>query len=107
MIYLATPYSDPDPSVMTRRAVTAAQMAWDLAKVGNVVYSPIAHWHYVVENIEEEAPRDFGFWRMQCMDMLERADVLMVYTLPGWDKGKGVKAEIDYAHKLGIEVVYL
>ena len=99
MIYLASPYSHPDPAVMQRRfedvrAVTAA-----LLRRGEIVYSPIVHGHAIAT--AHELPTDHDFWLRHCFAMLERADNLHVLMLDGWKESKGVQAEIDWwkAHR--------
>ena len=38
--------------------------------------------------------------------MIKRMDTLRVLMLPGWDRSKGVAAEIAEAERLGIPVFY-
>ena len=53
LIYLAAPYTDPDPEVSALRAAQAAYAAAMLmSRYGFVVFSPITHGHAVVEQTE-------------------------------------------------------
>ena len=45
MIYLASPYSHPDPSVREQRFQNACRIAAELMRSGRIVYSPVAHSH--------------------------------------------------------------
>src|ERR1035437_6004172 len=96
MIYLASPYSDPDPAVMASRhkqmlSITAAYMRSFLP-----VFSPIVHCHELA--LTHSLPTDFEFWKNYCLDMLHASAVLYVIKLPGWEDSKGIKAEVAYAH---------
>ena len=95
MIYLASPYSDPDQSVMVRRFEDACEAVAHLTNSGKTVYSPIVHFHPVA--IRHQLPRDFAFWREVNFNMLDRASKLYVLMLDGWRDSVGVQAEIDRA----------
>lgn len=47
MIYLASPYSHPDPAVEELRFEAACEAACKLMQQGHHVFSPIAHTHPV------------------------------------------------------------
>lgn len=105
MIYLASPYTDPDIFVMERRYERNLEMLAHLTRKGHVVYSPIVHFHPCA--CEHDLPRDFAFWSRINFWMLGRSDSLYVLKLDGWEESKGVEAEVDYMKKLGRQVVYL
>ena len=105
MIYLASPYSSPDPAVMQDRYERALAVAAMLTNKGQVVYSPIVHYHPMA--CVHDLPRDFSFWAKINFWMISRADSLYVLKLGGWQESVGVAAEIDYARKMRKQVVYL
>ena len=105
MIYLATPYTHPSAEVRGLRfqAVTAAAGA--LMRRVSVVYSPITDGHVIHE--ATGLPEEWEFWRRQSLGMLDRADMLAVLELAGWQTSTGVKEEIAFAEGRGIPVVWL
>ena len=105
MIYLATPYSDASPNVMSARFVLACKVAGELLDRGEVVFSPIAHGHPI--SLYSGAARDWRFWANSCREMIGLASKVIVVRMPGWDKSKGVAAEIAIALELGKPVEYM
>lgn len=102
-IYLATPYSDPDPSVRQVRYETACIVAAELMSRGRIVFSPVAHSHGIALHGVLN-PLDRPFWLAQDMPHLLDSDVLLIVHMPGWDQSEGIKAEVAAANKHGIEV---
>lgn len=102
MIYIASPYSDPDPKVRARRFDAAVRHAGAVMRGGAVAFSPIVHGHPISERVG--LPRTWEFWEKQCVEMLRYADSLHVLKIPGWDKSKGVRAEITLAKALNIPI---
>lgn len=103
MIYLASPYSHPDPDVREQRFEAACAAAAALLRAGHRVYSPIAHSHPLTRY---GLPGDWAFWERHDRWYLERCDEVVVLMLEGWDSSEGVQAEIDYATRLGKPVWY-
>lgn len=104
MIYLASPYAHPDPVVMQQRFHQVCQATAALLRQGQVIYSPIAHNHYLACNFE--LPRTWDFWAGLDLPMLELADEIHVLMLDGWRDSRGVAAEITHAEELSKRVVY-
>lgn len=102
MIYLASPYTDPDPVVMEQRFDAVCRKAGELMNSGEVVYSPIAHTHPIA--VRAELPRDWEFWQRFDREMLRCASEIRILKLPGWETSKGVRAERAIASELGIPV---
>ena len=103
MIYLASPYSHPDPGVRTTRYRQAAWHAVRLMQDGRLVYSPIVHSHPLsVLGL----PGDWPFWADHNRAMLAACQTLVVLTLPGWEHSKGIAAELALAAELEIPVEY-
>lgn len=103
IIYIACPYSDPDPNVRRRRFAEVNLLAARLIREGEVVYSPISHSHPITET---GLANDWSFWQRQDLAMLKVCSSLLVYCLPGWDLSTGVRAEIDAANKADMPVVF-
>ena len=111
LYYIASPYtalgfSDKEKSkVMTKRFKEVSDVTIELLNKGLYIFSPIAYNHPITRF---NLPTDWGFWEGFDKSFLERCSpILLVLTLPGWDKSVGVKAEIEFAIGLGFEVLYL
>jgi len=94
MIYLASPYSHPDPRMREERFRVACQAAAKLMRNGEVVFSPIAHGHCIAQH---GLPTDWRFWERHDREQLMRCDEVVVLTMDGWRESEGVQAEIRIA----------
>lgn len=103
MIYLASPYSDPDPDVRERRYQEACRAAARLMQDGDVVFSPIAHGHAIAAN---GLPHRWSFWKRFDIEHLRRCDEVVVLMIDGWQQSEGVRDEVQIAEKLGKPVRY-
>jgi Domain of unknown function (DUF1937) len=104
MLYLATPYSHPDPAIREGRFHAACRATAALMSAGDVVFCPIAHSHPLVDH---GLPTGWAYWEHVDREFLQRCDELLVLTLPGWEESVGVAAEIQIANELGKPVGYL
>ena len=104
MMYLASPYSDPDPAVRHHRFREVCRHAARMMREGEMVYSPIAHSHCIARF---GLPIDWGFWEAHSRAMLSRCDSVAVLHLDGWDRSVGVRREIEIATTLGIPVRHI
>lgn len=95
MIYIASPYSDPDPKVRQQRYEIVRNLCGIYINRGLVIYSPIVHNHPIAETCE--LPRGFGFWQYFDLHILNLCEGLTVLCIPGWEDSKGVQAEISFA----------
>ncbi len=101
MIYLASPYSDPDPIVRKARYEAACDRAARMLAEGQLVYAPVVYGHALAER---GLPGDWAFWEQHNHAMLSRSTSLLILTLPGWQESVGVRAEIAIARSLGLPV---
>ena len=104
-VYLAVPYSDPDPEVRRMRFELANEMAARLLEEGFNVLSPISHSHPISLYIGNS--NDGDFWCENSLAFLECCDEMRVYCLPGWRESRGIAREIEFAKSHGIPVTYL
>ncbi len=104
MIYLASPYSHPDPTVRERRFREACRAAAQFMRTGQAVFSPIAHGHCICTY---GLPTDWRFWEPFDRHQLARCDEVVVLTLDGWRESVGVQSEIRIAAEYGIPVRYV
>lgn len=105
LIYLACPYSDPDPAVMEDRFNRVNIVAAYLMGQGLHVYSPISHTHPIAK--VGELPRGWGYWKDYDTAMISRCNEIYVLKLDGWTESKGVAAELKIADDWGVPVRYL
>lgn len=104
-IYLASPYSHPDPAIREERWHAACRASAALMKAGRIVFSPIAQTHPMA--LLGDLPLDFEFWQDYNRAWIEACSRLIVLTLDGWRESVGVRGEIAIAKELGIEIEYL
>ena len=105
MIYLASPYSHPVPTVRRRRFKAVCRAAAVMLKKGLMVYSPIVH-SVPIAACGLDA-MDHDFWMHVDRPFLDWCSSVTVLMLPGWDVSKGVAAEIKIATTAGKPVSYL
>lgn len=104
MIYLASPYSHPDPVVREERFRAACRATAALLRAGEVVFSPIVHSHPLVGFT---LPTAWAFWERIDRVYLERCDEVVVLMLDGWNESVGVREEIGIARRAGKRVRFL
>ena len=102
MIYVASPYSDPDPGVQHQRYLDVSYAVVQLMQQKIPAYAPIVHCHELALNFN--LPGDAEYWQEYNTAFLNKADAVYVVKLPGWDKSKGVRQEIELAWALDIPV---
>ena len=104
MIYVGSPYSDPDHLVREDRAFQVERFAARYVQRGHVIYCPIASWHHVAQKFT--LPTDFQFWQQLNFGMLRFASELWVLRLEGWEKSVGLAGEMDVARDLYISLIH-
>jgi hypothetical protein len=104
-IYLATPYSHPDPTVREARFRVVNAVAAQLMRAGHHVFSPISHCHPIA--LAGELPTDWKYWEAYDRGFLEWADEMYIVAQEGWAESAGVRAEILLVRKLGKAIRYL
>jgi len=104
VIYLASPYSDPDPRVREERFHAACRAAAELMRAGKLVFSPIAHTHPIVKY---GLPKGWEFWQAYDREHLEACEEVLVLMLDGWMQSVGVLGEIRIAEELGKPVSFI
>lgn len=107
LLYLASPYSHPDPAVKERRFRDACRIAGRLMKAGHQVFAPIPHSHSIEQHFEDGQVEGMAFWLEQDFAVLQRCSKLVVLMLDGWEQSKGVAAEIAFAQEHGIPFEFM
>lgn len=104
MIYVASPYSSPDPVIQEARFKVVEYFTAYWLRLGAPVFSPIVYCHHM--SLVHRLPGDFAFWGEFNRKMLERATDLWVLKLDGWQVSTGVQAEIKMALARNLPVAY-
>jgi len=105
MIYLATPYSDPDPAVREERFNVVNRVAARMMMEGLHVYSPISHSHSIAK--AGWLPTDWSFWELYDTKMIIMCGQMIVLRQAGWAISTGVQHEIRIAAGLGHPIEYM
>lgn len=105
LVYLATPYSHPDPLVRVFRFNAVNRAAAQLMAKGLHIYSPISHTHPIA--MEGSLPLGWDFWQQYDRAILDACCRMIVLRLPGWEESKGVAAEMQIAQDLGLAVSFI
>lgn len=104
IVYVASPYSHPDPQIMQFRYEVIRDYCAELIQQGTFAFSPIIYGHEMAKF--NEMPTDAAWWEAFNFAFLSIAQELHVCCMDGWKESKGVQAEIDFAEKNGIPVTY-
>lgn len=103
VLYLAAPYSSPDPNIEWERYKKTCGAAARLMASGVAVFSPLANSIPAVHlgglDIDHAA-----FLRID-KTILARCDELMVLALDGWRESKGVQMEVAEAIRLHLPII--
>lgn len=95
LVYLAAPYTDPDPVANTHHAIRVASRLIDDGRVTPVVPHLTLLWQAV-------DPRPAEFWYAYDLEVLARCDIVL--RLPG--PSPGADNEVREAERLGLPVAY-
>ena len=98
--YLAVPYSHPNKLMMNIRFETVTAILANLTRKGMVCFSPITHSHKV--SVDYGVDGAWEFWENIDFKFLDACQSIIVVKMEGWDKSRGVLAEIEYAKKTGM-----
>jgi hypothetical protein len=104
-IYLGSPYTHSDPSIMEDRYLAACLKTSQLAKEGYYVYSPIVHWHPIASIYE--LPKDWKFWKKMDRISISLMDEVWILKLEGWSISEGLGNEILLAKELNKPYVFI
>lgn len=95
-LYLAAPYSSPEPAVRAERFAAINHAAAAILSLGYAVFSPITQGHTLGPLLPEELASGHDFWMRQCLAQLPLYDYLLVLTLPGWKTSRGIQQELSW-----------
>jgi hypothetical protein len=105
VLYLATPYSHPDPVIRQLRYEQVTKSAARLIDLGHIVHSPITLTHPIEMALGGVRPA--AFWLEFDRPFIEMCSELVVLTLAGWKESVGVAYERQLFEELGRPVSFL
>ena len=105
LVYLACPYTHPDPSVREARFRAVTRAAAVLMREGVHVFSPITHTHPVL--LAGDLPCVWEYWEEYDRAFLDACRALVVLQEDGWEQSTGVRAEVALAEKLGLPCYFV
>ena len=106
MIYLACPYSHPDPRVRELRFQAANSAAAKIFRPGRLCFSPISHSHPICK--VNGADGSWAAWEEFDKRVIrDLCTEVWVLVIPGHNRSVGVEAEIVYANQIGVPVKLL
>jgi len=105
MIFLGSPYSDPDAKVRRRRFEAACVAATYLVGTGMRIFSPIVHSHPI--SLGGNDPMALDFWLWQYEPIREMCEGMIVMRLPGWRESTGLAFEIAEFEEAGKPILYM
>lgn len=103
LIYLASPYSDPNSEVKTKRWRDIVEIATDIVRLNYHVFCPIAHSREVGLLLDTHS---FAYWENIDKHFIRLSTCVVVAKLDGWVTSPGVTEEMRYAQAMG-KPVYL
>ena len=104
-MYLASPYSHPDPFVREQRYLRAMKAMSNLLKEGVAVYAPIVHCHELAKIAD--LPKTAKFWETYNFTMLAAAESFGILEIEGWQESKGMADELVEAKRLGLRIEFI
>lgn len=105
LIYLASPYSHPDPLIEEKRFNAVCVCAANFFRAGEMVFSPIAHTRPIA--VAGNLNHGFDSYAEYDKLMIGKCERFMILKLPGWERSIGVRAERKYAETLGRTIEYI
>lgn len=100
-IYLAIPYT----GIEQLSFETANRVSGRLMQEGHIVFSPISHSHPIAQTCE--LPAHWDYWKEADTAFLSWCDEVRVVMLDGWQRSKGVNAEMEIAEMIGKKIRFI
>ena len=104
LVYVAMPYSHPNPDVIAERMEVFYKIAADLLLQGKMVISPVLN-HSICKRYN--VPSDYKFWGDYSRTLLSKCDEIVVLEMDGWTRSAGVIDEIATAKDLHIPIIFM
>lgn len=100
ILYVAGPFSDPDPiHGVERNILIASEAALAAWRQGWVVICP----HKNTAGFQHARDIPNHVWYEGDLEILKRCDAILL--LPGWQNSVGAKTEAELAQELGLQIL--
>ncbi len=99
LIYLAAPFSHPDPEMSRRRLEQVNRYAAHLLGRRRPVFSPLSHGATI-----DSADIPGSVWYELGLRIMEGCDELWLLALDGWEESDGIRLELRRAWHLDMPV---
>jgi len=107
ILYLAAPYTHPDPVVRNERVQLVNAAAAELIRMGRVVFSPLTMTHPLdILLAKESETLGSDYWVKFDEAFMEFCSDIAVLRLDGWKDSSGVAREIRFFSERGRPIYY-
>jgi hypothetical protein len=108
ILYLAGPYSHPDPDIREERYARITAVAAQLISKGRIVFSPLTMTH-PIDRLLAGHSETLGseYWVKFDESFMEFCSEIVVVMIDGWDKSSGVAREVKFFRDRGRPVHYI
>ena len=109
-IYVAAPYSHPDPAIEDDRVKQITSFMAKMVKCEDFLpirylpLSPVVHCHEIARVSGLDG--SWETWQPYCFKLLDLCQIMVVLKLPGWIESKGVQAECEEAARRMMPVLF-
>jgi uncharacterized protein DUF1937 len=108
IVYLACPYTDPDPEVRKHRFDCVTMAAAHLIEQGLIVYSPLTMTHPVDLVLAREGETlGSDYWVRFDEAFMAVCSRMVILKLDGWESSSGVRRETEWFVSHGQPIEYL
>lgn len=107
IIYLASPYTNKNCFLQSKRAMQVAHVAAKLMEQGHVCYSHVVLGHEMAKYSSKLACLPSEAWQDFCNHLFGACNELFVLCLDGWKKSIGVQKEIEWAKEMNMPIYYI
>ena len=108
LVYLACPYTHPDPATRLSRFNFATHAAATLIRRGHIVYSPITMTHPIdVVMAGDAGTLGSDYWVRFDEAFMKVCSRIVVLAIDGWQDSRGVKREIEYFQIQGKPISFM
>lgn len=104
LIYVASPYSSPDPMMKEARYKTVLEFTAFYMAGGAQMLSPIVYGHEM--SVRHDLPGDARYWERFNYNLFKACGSVIVLCIPAWGRSQGVAMEIKWAKEAGVQVMY-
>jgi hypothetical protein len=104
-VYLAGPYSSPEPEIRENRYRTLTTIAGALLERRITVYSPITEGHAIIRDGRANLSGDWNYWQEHDTEMIGYCRVFVQCMLSGHEHSIGLAAELKIAAANNMPVV--